>query len=325
MPRSLLIAAIVVALPFATLQSQRPGSISLGAHVSFNFDDVESVGAHALVGIVPRLSFYPSATSFLVSSGSSWLVTGAMRFSILQRGPVRPYVGAGPSWIQVADAGTSVSKWGFVGLGGVEFPVGSTVLPFVEVRILTDVPSDVTGGLRLTLRGSSDAQQAAGAQSGRSPTSLYVAGGIEFAKVTGSPTPYATFDGPGLSLQAGYARQFERWGFRLGLAYFDRELHYPDDRYTTNARNIGPHFDLTYDFTRSRIRPYLIGGLFPHWGQLTDRYSDGRTFTFSNLSLGYSAGFGLRMPVRHADVFVDYRRYFGSGWVYSPLTLGVRF
>jgi len=193
----------------------------------------------------------------------------------------------------------------------------------------------VCAALVIALPGLIGAQEPVDTMHGESPARFYVAGGLEFARFTRYPASYAQRYGlgAGLSLQAGYTRQFKRLGFRLGLAYFEREREYgpsvyssPENQFVTNARTIAANLDLTYDLTRSRIRPYLIGGLAPYWVAASDRYARG-TFPYHQFAIALSPGVGVRVPLRSVEVFVELRRYYASGYshVFSPLTLGVRF
>ena len=79
-----------------------------------------AAGAGTTVAAIVSASPAIDATSFLVNSGSLWLVTGTVRYRILEK-PVQPYIGAGPYWSQGSNSGFTNTDWGFVGLAGVVF------------------------------------------------------------------------------------------------------------------------------------------------------------------------------------------------------------
>jgi outer membrane protein with beta-barrel domain len=190
--------------------------------------------------------------------------------------------------------------------------------------------------LVIALTGSLRTQQPADTVQPQSQPRFYVAGGFELARFTRFPGPYASLGpGVGLSLQSGYTRQFERLGLRLGLSYFERDREYGPSFFgnfselyhVSTSRTVAANVDLTYDLTRSRIRPYLIGGLAPYWTSVSQRYDSGRKVDQNHFGVALSPGLGLRVPLRHAEIFTEARIYLFSGhsYVFSPLTFGIRF
>ena len=191
--------------------------------------------------------------------------------------------------------------------------------------------------LPIALFGSVSAQERADTAQAQFRSRFYVAGGLELARVTRFPDPYAQRYGPGvgLSLQAGYVKQFDRLGLRLALGYFERERQYGASVYgsfsqfyhVTTSRTIAANVDVTYDLTRSRFRPYLIGGLAPYWVSSSTRFDSGWTSHDKRFGVALSPGVGFRMPLRRVELFTEVRTYFFSGasHVFSPLTFGVRF
>jgi opacity protein-like surface antigen len=191
--------------------------------------------------------------------------------------------------------------------------------------------------LVIALLGSVSAQERADTALDQSWPRFYVAGGLELARVTRFPDPYAQQYGPGvgLSLQAGYVQQSGRLGLRLGLGYFEREREYGATVYggfsqfyhVSTARTIAANVDVTYDLTRSRFRPYVIGGLAPYWVSYSTRFDSGWTSHDKDFGIALSPGVGFRFPVRRVELFTEVRTYFFSGasHVFSPLTFGVRF
>ncbi|HYT99526.1 MAG TPA: hypothetical protein VEK85_04065 [Gemmatimonadales bacterium] len=166
----------------------------------------------------------------------------------------------------------------------------------------------------------------------QSSSGFYVAGGVELARLWHEPGY-----GPalGLSLQAGYARQFSRLGLRLGLAYYERQREYDasfyggfsDFYHRSDARSVAANVDLTFDLTRSSIRPYVIGGLAIYRWSVESRYDNGTRFQ----SVGHNGwlvpGVGLRFPMRNIEAFAEARLHIHSGHslVSTPLTFGIRF
>ena len=126
-----------------------------------------------------------------------------------------------------------------------------------------------------------------------------------------------------------------RLGFRVGLGYFERDRESGPSVFGTfselynvsTSRTVALNIDLTYDLTRSRIRPYVIGGLAPYWASVSQRYDSGRRVDYNHFGVALSPGLGLRFPLRHAEIFAEARMYLFSGHsdVFSPLTFGIRF
>jgi hypothetical protein len=191
--------------------------------------------------------------------------------------------------------------------------------------------------LVIALPGFLRSQQPADTAQPQFQARFYLAGGFEIARFTRFPGSYASHYGPsaGLSLQTGYTRQFGRLGFRTGLGYFEREREYGASAFGSNSewyhqstsRTLAANFDLTYDLTRSRIRPYVIGGLAPYWTFVSERYDSGSRMDFKHFGVALTPGLGLRVPLRHAEIFAEARMYLFSGHshVFSPLTFGIRF
>ncbi|HEV8265076.1 MAG TPA: hypothetical protein VGQ06_09000 [Gemmatimonadales bacterium] len=162
---------------------------------------------------------------------------------------------------------------------------------------------------------------------------FYVAGGFELGRLIRFPSSYAGGYGPslGLSLQGGYIRQFDRLGLRLGVAYYEREREYrssfPDFSLMSDSRTVAANVDLTYDLTRSRVRPYVIGGLTFYRASVSSRYDNGTRVDYHPFGGALTPGVGLRFPLRNAEAFTEARFHLFSGHseVILPFTFGIRF
>ena len=144
---------------------------------------------------------------------------------------------------------------------------------------------------------------------------FYIGKGFELI-----PIPFEWLGGTNRwQLQAGYARQVRRLGFRLGVAYYAQ--HSGGD-YFENRQSVGATFDLTYDLTRGRVRPYLLGGwgLFRRSGSYSLPGSGPQHYDDLAAALIYGAG--LRLSLRKTEVFAEGRV---QSPAHMPLTLGVRF
>ena len=191
--------------------------------------------------------------------------------------------------------------------------------------------------LVIALPGSLPSQQPADSAQPQSQPRYYIAGGFELARFTRFPGAYASSLGPGvgLSLQGGYIRQVGRLGFRVGLGYFERDREdgpsvfgtFSEFYNVSTSRTVAANIDLTYDLTRSRIRPYLIGGLAPYVASVSQRFDSGRKADYNQFGVALSPGLGLRFPLRHAEIFAEARMYLFGGHsdVFVPLTFGLRF
>src|SRR5438045_9149730 len=79
----------------------------------------------------------------------------------------------------------------------------------------------------------------------------YVGGGFEAAGAG------ATYERAwGVSLQAGFVRQYRRAGLRIGSTYYQRTRQ----RTFTHDRVVGLHLEVTYAVSTSRFPHYLSGG-----------------------------------------------------------------
>jgi opacity protein-like surface antigen len=189
--------------------------------------------------------------------------------------------------------------------------------------------------LAVTLSHPLTAQQPSDTTPPPSRTRFYFAGGVELVRFL--PNAYGESFSPalGLSLQAGAARQFGRVGLRLGLAYSERERQHGPYSFggfsepfsVSDTRAIAVNADLTYDLTRSRIRPYLVGGLSMYRASVSHHYSDGTTARDTRYGVALVPGVGLRIPLRNAEAFTEARFHLFSGdsHVVLPLTFGIRF
>jgi hypothetical protein len=167
----------------------------------------------------------------------------------------------------------------------------------------------------------------------QSNSAFHLAGGVELARLRHEPGY-----GPalGLSLQVGYTRQFSRLGLRLGLAYYERQREYDasfccgglsDFSHRSDARSVAANVDLTFDLTRSSIRPYFIGGLAIYRWSVEKRYDNGTRFQPVGHNAWLVPGVGLRFPMRNIEAFTEARLHIhsGPGLVSTPLTFGIRF
>jgi hypothetical protein len=131
----------------------------------------------------------------------------------------------------------------------------------------------------------------------------------------------------GLSLQAGYVRQVNRFGVRLGATYVERDGDFSWG--SEMLRLVGANAELSYDLTTSRFRPYLLGGLGLY------RISSLHTFVGSDFVDGVSpaviGGLGFRYRVGKIDVFAEGRVHgftnkgLNCGCFVTPITFGLRF
>jgi len=173
----------------------------------------------------------------------------------------------------------------------------------------------------------------------RKSTFFYAGGGLDAAYLLRYPPWLGYGRNAGLSLQTGYAWQFSRLGLRLGVAYYDRHREYnftnyppgytgPTTLWSSRSSTVGASLDLTYDLTRARVRPYLIGGLGLYRSSTT--YSDTTRPKSHVTELGGALfyGAGLRLPIGKAEAFLEARFHHlggGSSGVLLPLTFGLRF
>src|SRR5204862_7237397 len=112
----------------------------------------------------------------------------------------------------------------------------------------------------------------------------YVGGGFEAAGAG------ATYERAwGVSLQAGFVRQYRRAGLRIGSTYYQRNRQ----RTFTQDRVVGLNLEVTYDVATSRFRPYLIGGwgLYRTWGRTFESpYGRPSIFDLSSATLDGRGG-----------------------------------
>jgi hypothetical protein len=162
---------------------------------------------------------------------------------------------------------------------------------------------------------------------------IYFAGGVEL--------------GPGifvpglrrgeLSLEAGYTRRVSRLGLRLGLGYYERTSEYGptstrDGTFAfphvlSESRTIAANLDVTYDLTRTRIRPYVVGGVGLYQSRVSTSYDGSPRGTFSAFGGALKPGLGLRFPLRNTQAFTELRFHMfpGHSRVVLPLTFGIQF
>ena len=150
----------------------------------------------------------------------------------------------------------------------------------------------------------------------------YVGGGFEAA---GAGASYER--AWGVSLQAGFVRQYRRAGLRIGSTYYQRNRQ----RTFTQDRVVGLNLEVTYDVATSRFRPYLIGGwgLCRRWGH-TSYSSYYELQTFDLLSPTMIAGLGLRYRFNNIEMFAELRGHWmtsHSYWAgpFAPVTFGLKF
>lgn len=153
---------------------------------------------------------------------------------------------------------------------------------------------------------------------------FYVTGGVEL-------TPRAG-DGREFSSQAGYFRQIARLGLRAGVAYYARHraFVYPFRRnVAARFSTVAATFDITYDLSRTRVRPYLIGGCDVYRSSSLWRYDERGTVESLRLGVAPVRGAGLRFPLGTAEAFTELRLHSGSNAAFTsvglPLTFGIRF
>ncbi len=154
--RALTFTAWCFVLAVPPANAQRSGTVYLGVHGAYNFNDFNAaaIGVHAVVGLPLRLAVYPSATYYMLTPGSLWLVAPTIRWAPLQT-RFRPYVGVGPYWSSANSNLTTTTDVGLVTQVGVE--LGTTGWQsFAELQILKDgaVSAVVAAGLRLRVRHS---------------------------------------------------------------------------------------------------------------------------------------------------------------------------
>jgi len=135
----------------------------------------------------------------------------------------------------------------------------------------------------------------------------------------------------GLSLQAGYVRQYRHLGLRLGSSYYkrDRQSNAWGFYSSSHQAAAGLSLELTYDIATSRFRPYLIGGwgLYRGWGSLST--SNGIQ-SFDLVSPTMIVGMGFRYRVKNAELFLEARAHGmtkPSQWAsaFMPVTFGLKF
>ena len=151
----------------------------------------------------------------------------------------------------------------------------------------------------------------------------FIGGGFEAFGV-GAPYERAY----GLSLQAGYVRQYRRLGLRLGVSYFERNRQL-NSGYTARPRAVGFSGELSYDLTVTRFRPYVIAG----WGLYRlsgTEVSTSGIRVVDQVSPAMIGGMGFRFRLRGMELFTEARVHGvtnGQGWgrAFMPVTFGVRF
>jgi len=134
------------------------------------------------------------------------------------------------------------------------------------------------------------------------------------------PTAY------GFSIQAGFVRQYRRASLRLGATYFQREA-------SEVHQAFGEHVEVSYDFTTTRFRPYVIGGWGLYWldGQIFVPRPGGYEFRgMQEWSPAMIGGLGFRFRLKTAELFTEVRlhgftaaNWWGSS--FAPVTFGVKF
>jgi hypothetical protein len=145
--------------------------------------------------------------------------------------------------------------------------------------------------------------------------------GSGFDAVGGSHGTY------GLSLQAGYVRQSNRFGIRLGATYVERdgEFLWGSER----LRLVGANAELSYDLTTSRFRPYVLGGLGLY--RVSQMFiSSGSISPVDGVSPAVIGGLGFRYRVGKVEVFAEGRVHGFTNKLYcgcfvTPITFGLRF
>lgn len=162
-----------------------------------------------------------------------------------------------------------------------------------------------------------------------STTEFFIAGGPQL--------PNALFATGGKTFQAGVIRQRGGLGLRFSLQYSDvsRDRNEPAPwsySQASTARSYGATFELSYDFTRTRLRPYVVGG----WGL---QHTSHVAWTSQNngtpalhqatqTGLAFLGGVGFRYRVGGYSLFTETRLMMGpSGWANPilPITFGLRF
>jgi hypothetical protein len=154
--RGLLVTVCSLALATPYAYAQHPGTVYLGVHGAYNFNDFKAAaaGLHAVVDLPLGLAVYPAATYYMIDPGSLWLVGTTIRWAP-QAARFRPYVGAGLYWSTSSTSLTTTTDVGLVTQAGAELNVTGWQ-SFAELQILKDgaVSAQVVAGLRLRLRHS---------------------------------------------------------------------------------------------------------------------------------------------------------------------------
>lgn len=132
----------------------------------------------------------------------------------------------------------------------------------------------------------------------------------------------------GLSLQAGYVRQFNRFGVRLGATYVERDGEFSFGG-SERLRLVGANAELSYDLTTSRLRPYVLGGLGLYRVSAMHTFSGGH-FDVDRVSPAVIGGLGFRYRVGKVHVFAEGRVHgftnkINCGCFVTPITFGLRF
>jgi hypothetical protein len=163
---------------------------------------------------------------------------------------------------------------------------------------------------------------AADIANGQARNGAYIGGGFEAAGI-GAAYERAY----GLSLHAGYFRQFRRVTLRIGASYFERNRELAN--FTARPRAVGLNAELSYDLTTTRLRPYVLGG----WGLYrlsSSMYSGSGVRVVDQVSPAMIGGIGARYRLGKVDLFGEARMHGftnGQNWgsVLLPVTFGVRF
>ena len=121
-------------------------------------------------------------------------------------------------------------------------------------------------------------------------------------------------------------------GLRLGVTYSEHARNFssplfPD--YASRSSTVAALVDATYDLTRTRVRPYLLGGLAVHRTSGWRRHDDADRMQFTYLGASPMVGAGVRFRFGTAEAFTEMRLHFGMGGQRGgmglPLTFGIRF
>lgn len=132
----------------------------------------------------------------------------------------------------------------------------------------------------------------------------------------------------GLSFQAGYVRQVNRFGIRLGATYVERDGEYSPGSFE-RLRLVGANAELSYDLATGRFRPYVLGGL-GLYRISTTHISPASAFPVDGVSPAVIGGLGFRYRIGKIDVFAEGRVHgftskINCGCFVTPITFGLRF